>query len=119
MAPVPPSLLISFFEAATTSLNRHPDPSGCCDLTANGPCGDLPPSLNAQRKALLTIQVQSLEEAIARYNGERDLETDAISLEDAQEAPKSSNLRLLGVWKMLRGAHLLVLCCAAGRNPMG
>lgn len=91
MAPVPPSLLISFFEAATTSLNRHPDPSGCCDLTANGPCGDLPPSLNAQREALLTIQVQSLEEAIARYNGERDLETDAISLEDAQEALKSSN----------------------------
>lgn len=91
MAPVPPSLLISFFEAATTSLNRHPDPSGCCDLTANGPCGDLPPSLNAQRKALLTIQVQSLEEAIAKYNGERDPKTDAVSLEDAQEALKSSN----------------------------
>lgn len=92
MAPVPPSLLISFFEAATTSLNRHPDSSSaCCDLFANVPGGDLSPSLDAQRKALLTIQVQSLEEAIARYNGERDHETDPITLEDAQDALKSSN----------------------------
>lgn len=93
MAPVPPSLLISFFEAATTSLNRHPDPScACCDLTTTGPGdSDLPPSLDAQRKALLSIQVQSLEEAIARYNRERDPETDTISLEDAQEALKRSN----------------------------
>ena len=92
MTAVPPSLLISFFEAATTSLSRHPDPS-CCDLATTGPTcsGDLPPSLDAQRKALLTIQVQSLEETISRYNGDRDPETDAISLEDAQEALKSSN----------------------------
>ena len=88
MAPVPPSLLISFFESATSSLNRHPDPS-CCDLTT-GPI-DLPPSLDAQRKALLTLQVQSLQEAIARYNRERGPETDAVTLADAQDALKSSN----------------------------
>ena len=88
MAPVPPSLLISFFESATSSLNRHPDPS-CYDLTT-GPI-DLPPSLDAQRKALLTLQVQSLQEAIARYNRERGPETDAVTLADAQDALKSSN----------------------------
>ena len=88
MAPVPPSLLISFFESATSSLNRHPDPS-CCGLTT-GPIY-LPPSLDAQRKALLTLQVQSLQEAIARHNRERDPETDAVTLADAQDALKSSN----------------------------
>ena len=51
---------------------------------------DLPPSLDAQRKALLKIQVQSLEEAISQYNGDRDPGTDAISLEEAQESLKSS-----------------------------
>ena len=86
MTPVPPSLLISFFEAATASLNRH---GGICPDSA--PSGHIPPSLDAQRQALLKIQVQSLEEAVSRYNDERGTETEGITLQDAQDALKNSN----------------------------
>ena len=82
MTPVPPSLLISFFEAATASLNRPPD---------SAPSGHIPPSLDAQRQALLKIQVQSLQEAVSRYNDELGTVPEGITLQDAKEALKNSN----------------------------
>mmetsp|Transcript_17484 Transcript_17484/g.37919 ORF Transcript_17484/g.37919 Transcript_17484/m.37919 type:complete len:419 (-) Transcript_17484:51-1307(-) len=81
MECVPSSLLLDFFDSATAQLNQHP-------LRQQQGKKSCPPSLDEQRRMLLKIQLESLEQAVASYNNANGLgdTPDAVTLVDAQAA---------------------------------
>ena len=83
MERVPSSLLLDFFDSATAQLNQHP-----LQQQQGKSC---PPSLDEQRRMLLQIQLESLEQAVASYNNAKGLADtpDAVTLVDAQAALKN------------------------------